>query len=176
MRQTDSGRGGAFAPLSTSYRVHWQPAERVDQRSTSALPLPFRAPREIARRALKQKCCPLRGNGFLICCARWEVLRERHENERARVHFLLKFTLAGEQMNRSKNSFSLSISRETPPAHDHPRLVRLHFQKSLQSVLWSLNPVRFNTCIGLWITFLQDFLHNIYDNTSGCVHVFSRRP
>ena len=119
--------GGAFATLSTSYRVHWQPAERVDQRSTSALPLPFRAPREIARRALKQKCCPLRGNGFLICCARWEVLRERHENERARVHFLLKFTLPGEQMNRSKNSFSLSISRETPPAHGHPRLVRLGF-------------------------------------------------
>ena len=103
---------GAFATLSTSYRVHWKLAERVDQKSTSALPLPFRAPREIARRALKQKCCPLRGNGFLICCARWEVLRERHENERARVHFLLKFALAGEQMNRSKNSFSLSISRE----------------------------------------------------------------
>ena len=132
MRQTDSGRG--WGHLRRYQRVTGFIGNLLSgsiRGSTSALPLPFRAPREIARRALKQKCCPLRGNGFLICCARWEVLRERHENERGRVHFLLKFTLAGEQMNRSKNSFSLSISRETPPAHDHPRLVRLHFQKSL---------------------------------------------
>ena len=58
----------------------------------------------------------------------------------------------------------------------------LHFQKSLckasfaHSIQRGLNykVSRFDTCIGLWLTFLQDFFHNLYDNTSRCLLVGRR--
>ena len=74
-RRTDAERGRgwgicAAAPLSTRYRVLGNYQNELITLSLFATTTQrIAAPREIARRALKQKCCPLRGNGFLICCA-----------------------------------------------------------------------------------------------------------